>query len=1165
MSRELEQREIPHYPLTHSLKLKYRPRSICFLPPSTCIFIFPKVVASVFRWTDGGRGRRNRPIRPCLIKLRLNWTLLLLLQLKAISSKNSLTLDSFDLVWPLYVYVSETYKKPNYVQISVESYTHLTGLEDQVKTYEEKVQTYEETIQTYEEKVQELEDEIAELNEKLSAANSEINTKESLVKQHAKVAEEAVSGWEKAEAEALALKNHLESVTLSKLTVEDHAAQLDGALKECMRQIRNLKEEHEQKIQEVALAKTKQLDKIKGELEARIGNFEQELLRSAAENAALARSLQERSNMLVRVNEEKAHAEAEIELLKSNIESCEREINSLKYELHLISKELEIRNEEKNMSMRSAEAANKQHMEGVKKIAKLEAECQRLRGLVRKKLPGPAALAQMKLEVESLGREYGETRLRKSPVKPASPHLSQFPEFSLEHVQKFQKDNEFLSERLYAMEEETKMLKEALAKRNSELQASRSMCAKTLSKLQILEAQVTSNQKGSPKSSMHITHESTHSQNASYAPSSISMPEDGNDDVVSCAESWSTALISDISFPKEKSMEELSKSEASKKLELMDDFLEVEKLARLSNDSIGDASVSVSSNNKTTEIVTNDVSEVSTVKDDSPEGKSDSNPLPSQASSGLELSAPDPQSGADGSSLADIRSKILSVFESVAKDADLGKILEDVKHVLEDAHDTSVKHSAAVIPQDVKPSDTTCDEQDNPEDAGLNAKNELVSSNHPTDYVQITSDLEAAVSQIHNFVLFLGREAAAVHDISSNEDGISQKVEEFSVTFNKVISNEASLLQFVLDLSYVLAKASEFRFNILGYKGTEAETNSPDCIDKIALPENKLVQDSSSGERYPNGHSHMLNPCSDPEVPDDGNLISGYEPDGTSQKFSMEEFEELKLEKEKAVEDLSKCAENLEMTKSELQVTEQLLTEVKSQLASAQRSNSLAETQLKCMAESYRSLETRAQEFETELNHLRVKAETLENELKDEKKAHEAALIKYKELEEQLQRYESAAAENDAKTKQEREVAAAAEKLAECQETILLLGKQLKAMQPQTEPMGSLYSERVPKFDGFAEREPGANSPNFQELDQAEMDSPAPTFVQRPGAESPLHFTNALYSPDNESNFRAKSPVQHPNHRPTVSASSSASSTPTPEKHSRGFSRFFSSKAKAGH
>ena len=56
----------------------------------------------------------------------------------------------------------------------------MTGLEDQVKTYEDQVQK--------------LEDQITELNEKLSEAHSEMTTKDNLVKQHAKVAEEAVSG-----------------------------------------------------------------------------------------------------------------------------------------------------------------------------------------------------------------------------------------------------------------------------------------------------------------------------------------------------------------------------------------------------------------------------------------------------------------------------------------------------------------------------------------------------------------------------------------------------------------------------------------------------------------------------------------------------------------------------------------------------------------------------------------------------------------------------------------------------------------------------------------------------------------------------------------------------------------------------------------------------------
>ena len=780
----------------------------------------------------------------------------------------------------------------------------------------------------------------------------------------------------------MALKNHLESVTLLKLTAEDRATHLDGALKECMRQIRNLKEEHELKIQEVALSKTKQLDKIKGELEAKITNFEQELLRSAAENGALSRSLQERSNMLIKLSEDKARAEAEIELLKGNIEACERENNSLKYELHVVSKELEIRNEEKNMSLRSAEAANKQHMEGVKKIAKLEAECQRLRGLVRKKLPGPAALAQMKLEVESLGRDFGESRLRKSPVKPASPNLSPLPDFSLENVQKFQKDNEFLTERLLAMEEETKMLKEALAKRNSELQASRSMCAKTLSKLQSLEAQ---------------SHESIYNQNASSAPSLVSMSEDGNDDAVSCAESWSTAIVPGHSqFPKEKCTEESSKSEVSNKLELMDDFLEVEKLARLSNDSNADATVSVSSNNKTTD---NDVSEVSIGKEGPSEKIGNSNPLPNKVSSDALMSAPDPQSDASGLMLAELRSRILLVFESLSKDADIGKIVEDIKHVLDDSLDITIRHSV-----DAHPSDATCDRKDDPEDAGLNLEKDIISSQQLREHVRVTSDLEAAISQIHEFVLLLGKEAMTFHDITCDGNEMRQKIEDFSVTFDKTLSNNASLLQFVLDLSYVLDKASEFRFNVLGYKGTEVESNSPDCIDKIALPENKLAQDNSSGERYQTGCSHILSSSSNPEVPDDGNLVSGFRVDAASQKLSMQKFEELKLEKEKIVTDLSNCTETLEITKSQLLETEQHLAEVKSQLASAKNSNSLAETQLKCMAESYKSLETRAQDMETEMNRLQIKIESLENELQDERKAHEAALTRSKDLEEQLQR-----------------------------------------------------------------------------------------------------------------------------------------------------------------
>ncbi|XVF63719.1 hypothetical protein PTKIN_Ptkin09bG0108700 [Pterospermum kingtungense] len=1059
----------------------------------------------------------------------------------------------------------DSYKKPKYVQISVESYSHLTGLENQVKTYEEQVQT--------------LEDEIKELNEKLSAANSEIATKEDLVKQHSKVAEEAVSGWEKAEAEALALKNHLESVTLLKLTAEDRASHLDGALKECMRQIRNLKEEHEQKVQDVVISKNKQCEKIKLELEAKISNLDHELLKSVAENAAISRSLQEHSNMLVKIREEKSQAEAEVELLKGNIESCEREINSLKYELHVVSKELEIRNEEKNMSVRSAEAANKQLMEGVKKITKLEAECQRLRGLVRKKLPGPAALAQMKLEVESLGRDYGDTRLKRSPVRPSTPHQSTATDFSLDNAQKFHKENEFLTERLLAMEEETKMLKEALAKRNSELLASRNLCAKTSSKLQTLEAQLAiSNQQRSPsKPFVQIPAEVYSSQNASTPPSVTSMSEDGNDDDRSCAESWATALISEPSqLKKEKSSEKQKRTENVKHMDLMDDFLEMEKLACTSNGLTenGANTISGCKTNKISETVNGDASGEISCKELQSEKQHDLSQSVNHVSSNTDLSVVYPDSNAEKLPIMKLRTKLSMVLESISKDADVQKILEDIKYAVQDVHDTLCQQSVNGVSEEVHGSNGTCNGQAYPGGGSLTAKREIAMSpggKVTSETVQIISEeLAAAVSQIHDFVLSLGKEARAIDDISSDGNQLSHRIDEFSVTYNKVLCSNVGLNDFILDLSTVLAKASELRFDVLGYKDNEVEISSPDCIDKVALPENKVTQKGSSGGIYQNGCAHGSSPTSNPEVPDDGNLVSDYE-SKQSHKFSLEELKELKLEKENIAIDLSRCTENLEMTKSQLHETEQLLAEAKSQLALAQKSNSLAETQLKCMTESYRSLETRAKELETEVNLLKVKIETQENELQDEKKNHHDTLARCKELEEQLQRNENcsvcASADNDLKNKQEKELAAAAEKLAQCQETIFLLGKQLKSLRPQTDTMGSPQNERSQKGVGFHEDEPTTSSLNLQDLYQAEMDTAASGNASRRGAESPIESFNTPCSPSDTESGLLKSPVNsnNPKHRSSMSSSSSSSSTPTPEKHSRGFSRFFSSKGKNGH
>lgn len=779
----------------------------------------------------------------------------------------------------------------------------------------------------------------------------EYTSKTLLIKTHC-------TGWEKAEAEAAALKNNLESVMLLKHTAEDRASHLDGALKECMRQIRNLKEEHDKKLHELVVTKTKQFDKMKLELEAKIADLDRELLTSAAENTALSRSLNERSNMLIKLSEEKSQAEAEIEILKSNIQSCDKEVNSLKYELHIAWKEADIRNEEKNMSMRSAEAANKQQLEGVKKIAKLEAECQRLRGLVKKKLPGPAALAQMKLEVGNLGHDYGESHLRRSPG--TSPHLSQLPDLLLENAQKCLKENEVLTERLFEAEEEMRMLKEALAMRNSELQASRSIYAQTASKVQSLEAQLQSH--GDQK---HLS-----SGKGSNPPSFTSLTE-GNDDNLSCTGSCTTGLMSE--FKKANNIGSPHKSENSHQ-ELMDDFLEMEKLAYESNgvnDTVSSSGSEQVKIEQSPEVIMS--TEVELRVENCPA---------LQESSNEDTSVSNPRKEAEQFIFKKLRSEVSKALDSMDKEKDMEKVLADIQHIMHDILELQLVNGVVEAAQSPGSRDNSLS----------------ITATKTTD-----EELKHAISQISGFLMNLGTEIKCVPARSLDEDGLDSKVSTLCAKYSDAMNREIDLIGFVLDISHVLTEASELQFNVLGFKNSEAEPGSSDCIDKIALPQNKAVTDSSR-ELYPDGCSNFSDSASDPDVPNDGNLVPISDSGAASWKCSLEEFEQLKMDKDNLTAELVRCTENFESTKVQLLETELLLAEVKSQLTSAQKSNSLAETQLKCMAESYETLDARSEKLQAEVHSLEAKIESLENELQEERKNYQDALMRCRDLQEQLQR-----------------------------------------------------------------------------------------------------------------------------------------------------------------
>ncbi|KAB2023907.1 hypothetical protein ES319_D06G051800v1 [Gossypium barbadense] len=205
---------------------------------------------------------------------------------------------------------------------------------------------------------EEVNDSIRSLTEKLSAALVNVSAKEDLVKQHAKVAEEAIAGWEKAENEVLVLKQKLETAVQQNSALEDRVTHLDGALKECVRQLRQAREEQEQKINEAVANTTRDWETIQFE-------FESQLL--------------ELQNKAESVKSEPPPPFSPDLLHK--IEALKKENSALKLELSSQLEELQIRTIERDLSTQAAETASKQHLESIKRAAKLEAECRRLKAI----------------------------------------------------------------------------------------------------------------------------------------------------------------------------------------------------------------------------------------------------------------------------------------------------------------------------------------------------------------------------------------------------------------------------------------------------------------------------------------------------------------------------------------------------------------------------------------------------------------------------------------------------------------------------------------------------------------------------------------------------------------------------------------------------------------
>ncbi|TKY70593.1 Filament plant protein 7 [Spatholobus suberectus] len=416
-----------------------------------------------------------------------------------------------------------------------------------------------------------LEKDLKRLNDKLAFTLSECNAKDEQMKKQTKIVQEAVAGWEKAEAEILAMKQHLEESIQQQLAYEERVAQLDGALKECIQQLRFVREEQEQRIHDAVTKASKEFEEARIVLEEQLSETSKGLAKSGVENSRLNKSIIAKGNLIEDLKRQLAHAEADHNALMIRLESIEKDNASLKYEAQVLEKELAIRNEEREFNCRAADASHQQHLQNVKKIAKLESECQRLHLQVRKRLPSQASLAKMKNEVEML--EQDSLEMRRTNLNSTSlvveSSLDSSPETTIRRITA-------LTEQLCAVEEENKTLKESLDRKTNEVQFSRVMLARTASKLMRLESEI--------ESRGHVTSEQPRSNLALQDLSLSSMSDIGSDDKVSYADSWASALISELEhFRSVKQKESLScKSVGPSDISLMDDFLEMEKLAVVS-------------------------------------------------------------------------------------------------------------------------------------------------------------------------------------------------------------------------------------------------------------------------------------------------------------------------------------------------------------------------------------------------------------------------------------------------------------------------------------------------------------------------------------------------------------------------------------------------------
>ncbi|KAI3452001.1 hypothetical protein Pfo_008666 [Paulownia fortunei] len=934
----------------------------------------------------------------------------------------------------------------------------------------------------------ELERDLRVLNDKLSSALSECSSKDNFAKKQVKIAQEAIAGdlgfnnilsWEKAETEAISLKKDLDKVLQQKAASEERLSHLDAALKECMQQLLLVREEQEKRIHSAVMKTSEEFEKTRIALDVKLAEGGKRIAKLDAENTQLNKALSGKDKVIEELSNYRAQLETDLNALMLRVESTEKENASLKYEVRVLEKELDIRHEEREFNCRTADAAQKQHLESVKKIAKLESECQRLRLLVRKRLPGPATVTRMKNEVEMLGKDQVERRRRKS-----NPSLISSMDFSVDMATDTpSKRINFLTEQLQTMAEENKSLKYALNKKSSELQFSRTMYARTASRLsqgdgqaELLKGQTTIE----PGKYPFFLQE--------HCLATLS--DLGSDDKASCGESWASALLSELEhFKNEKKLGTPShRYMGASDMNLMDDFAEMEKLAVVSVDYPAESTHHSSEDGNA--II--GPSGSPSGGHSSPTPGSEMVPVhccPSEIS-GQEIQSDNIAANRVPGRLADLLKMLLEHCQASQRNPH--EVLEDMKvalvHYSSDATILNGKGStnhpdASYSPEVSRDVFQTSQNKSFTLDASDTGNDHIISTTKKSD-PKFQSNASTPIHKILELlegINIISQDNGVAESFPEKDDKLlpcknsatppgymvrvfqwktaelSAVLQQFVQTCNDLLNGNADLEQFARLVASNLEWVMNHCFSLQDVSSMkEAIRSHSDC------DESRSESEVDTGSANLSAESNRVNiqredmPYLSMVSPLNGHNISHHMK--ALQPNTEEEAKRLNIKpanKESSIINLEGRLESqivkVESFRIRLQDSKDIIEDLQSEMETMKQSKGNTGNQIEKQKMMKEDLESQIMETNLEWRKPCQKISHLENDLENNNKSLQRLEEKCNDLKIQLKCKTSREVPDDGKPRGKQlrndwEITSASEKLAECQETILNLGKQLKAL-----------------------------------------------------------------------------------------------------------------------